>query len=251
MKSSILQMILLILSVLSTIPCSGIEYTNYICPGTQWEVEEYYPAYPPMPAQTLNITYTVADTIIDNKNCLSLIRNGEKDGMSLYLEEDKVWILPENNTEWELLYDYGLQSGQQCTVSINGWGWFSNIAYNSQGNFTEYPDIPYIEVYNEDSEKRYDTDSHLFKWIPGIGSTKGLNRNSNVIFSGGGSSKLLKVVRDNETVYEADYNQDTGVNMTCIHSKADSSIYDLTGRKINSIESKGIYIINGKKVAIN
>lgn len=251
MKLSILNTILLMMSVLSSIPCSAIEYTNYICPGTQWEVEEYYPAYPPIPAQTLIITYTVTDTIIDNKNCLSLMRDGKKDQTTLYLEGDKVWILSEDNPKWELLYDYGLQSGQQCTVSINGWGWFSNIAYNSQGNFTEYPDIPYIEVYNQDSEDRYETDSHLFKWIPGIGSTKGLNRNSNIIFSGGGSSKLLKVVRDNEIVYEADANEENGVNTTCINSKPESSIYDLTGRKINYIESKGIYIINGKKVAIN
>jgi hypothetical protein len=42
----------------------------------------------------------------------------------------------------------------------------------------------------------------------------------------------------------------TGINAVTIENRADNVIYDLRGRRVQSLDRPGLYIVNGKKVAI-
>lgn len=240
-----------ILTILSAMPCSGGEYTNYIRPGTSWEVRISVPAYPPRPSYTYIETYTVNDTVIDNRNCLTV--KSENDGIEcaqLYVNEDKVWILSNDLSEWQLLYDFGLQSGKDCIVSVKGYDILTNIIYKTEGYFSKYPDIRYLDVYEQYTEIPLD-DNQVIRWIPGIGSEKGLLQNAGIDLVGDYGSKLLKVEYGGATIYEDNNTESNIVDNVSLESLQDSAVYDIIGRKMAHPEGRGIFIINdGKKVMI-
>jgi hypothetical protein len=63
---------------------------------------------------------------------------------------------------------------------------------------------------------------------------------------------LVHFERDGEVLYDVwPEKEGSGiVNFSAPKSKHDSAIYDLSGRKVNSQLKKGLYIQNGKKVAV-
>ncbi len=237
------------LAGLATLPAFGGDYVNYICPGTTWEVEIYIPAYPPQPAQKYIETYSVKDTVINNKNCLAVMSNlDETSHNSLYIDSDKVFILSSNSNEWELLYDFALSDGEKCEVSVKGYDFLTNIIYKSNGYFSVYPNISYMKVYDQYSEETPLDDDHIITWIPGIGSIYGLFQNAGVDLIGDYGSKLLKVENDGKTLYTAEgYTNSKESVPTSL--TIDAPIFNIMGQRIEK-PNKGIYIRNGKKFVI-
>ncbi len=232
-------------------PSFGRDYTNYICPGTIWKVRQYEIPHPPNPVNYHIDLYSVEDAFVDDKKCLAVKSDHSEDVLKyLYVEEDKVWILSSDTQGWELLYDYGLKEGEECQVSLKGYGYTANIRYSTEGYFSDFPQIPYIEVLDISDEDIPNSYCPIIEWIPGIGSTMGLSANAIGNVTGDVGSKLLEVVHEGVIVYSTENSDSNEVKNIDSKSSEVEDIYNLMGQKIGRPISSGIYIKNGKKLIL-
>ena len=101
----------------------------------------------------------------------------------------------------------------------------------------------YTDLWNFESSSDLGSSdvSHAYMYEMGYPSHKVNNRDNKLAFWNGGadSGSTLQIYFAKTT---------TGIDFITT-DKADSAVYDLTGRRVNATE-KGVYIVGGKKVLV-
>lgn len=202
-------------------------------------------------------------------------------------EGDKVLFssIGREDSGWYLLYDFGLQPGDYCTVnSIPEGGnkrtervYYCEEVDESNLAFGGWPTMKMWDVYTGDDGNPEFFDYGI--WIKGIGSEKGVCDNCTIGYDGGGS-KLLEVSHNGEIVYKEnpaaisstkadDFNVRVEDRKIIINSDIPGSLVEivsidgsnlfqgLTGPEqvIIDVTDAGIYVIkvglSSKKIVIN
>ena len=191
------------------------------------------------------------DTVINNITCKKIYM--EKDGSvtykaAMYEDGQKVYCFNNNSTDSELLYDFGLCRYDKMPVEKEN---VEVLCKNTKQS--EYEGINRKEIYwimidsymSEDYVERMmslDKDYYLSEWIEGIGSTQDL------FFTlpyDGNYSHIISCEQNGKTLYQDSYY--TGIIDIRTNSNVSSQIFDFSGRRLNSVPKKGMYIKNGKK----
>ena len=86
-------------------------------------------------------------------------------------------------------------------------------------------------------------------WIEGIGSVITGIYGSFIVGFHGSRTSLKKCVNGNDILYQSE-DFSTSVNIVEQSQQSDGTIYDLQGRRINSLPVKGIYIRDGRKYVV-
>lgn len=250
----------IILSIFFTLNIVG-NATNWFIDGTSWI--EYVnplvgPDFPPFTAH-YTLSYNTNSLQID---CLELRMAREDDPentpLLAYIKnvDDKIYFQKSKDVDgkWYLMYDFNLRPGEGDTFyAISGntppiGSYMKCIDIVDNPQYPQFPIMHFEEhagVIEEDiSSNDYITHA---EWIKGIGTDRGILGNIYQETEGGGS-KLLKVLNNQELIYDSqkaevvqkNYTVDTnilvkGTNI-CIEAPIGSllEIYSLGGEKIIS-----------------
>lgn len=254
------KLILAIALLMTVVSISwGYEYKNYFCPGTEWTLK-YYANIPggSGPEESIYTVRVVKDTILDSRECVVIAKDiNDPHPTILNVDGKKVWIRDVTNSgindqdresEWGLLYDFGLSVGEETTVCAQGVT-DRNVLVKCESYLEDSGEsiVPIMMMgeyddYGAGPEKVYDD----IKWIPGVGSEYGFITN---IYGGvvGNytSTTLLKVTYEGETIYQKD--GITGVDAPESAPVQKSGImYDLYGRRIEKPLKGQMYVSDGK-----
>lgn len=202
--------------------------------GTRWEhVDSKANLY----------TYTLTnDGEIAGEKCMKLWHYSNSDPentkefcvyMRVDKKEDKVWFIDEeDSTEWLLLYDFGMQIGEQTTVYLpNSWNSDSKrrISYNlifTDAYWNIGSDLRatmmFSDVNSVSDNELYPSDAAY--WIYPIGSVWGLLTPTMSPDFGEG---IYRVICDNNVIYE-DYAKTHWINQYLSLNSAEQSEAEVT-----------------------
>lgn len=152
---------------------------------------------------------------------------------------DKVYyLLPEDGSQWKLLYDFSLTPGDTC-ICYGASSWEFNVKCDSiiedylgtglSAKIIKPNDDFYQELYS-------------MRWIEGIGSDWGLMENCMFDIVGGGS-KILYVDLDGKRIFTSEGYS----SIENVRGNQKSEIYNLQGQRLTH-PKPGINIINGRLV---
>ena len=156
-------------------------------------------------------------------------------------EGTKVYFVPDGKTvsERQLIFDFGLKNGEQAEVGGSVVKVVKTGSIISEGRKYNCLTLQQIENGKETGRTCH--------WIEGIGSDYGLLQS----LPWDSSDKIQLVVCDRENKI---YTQlvETSICETVQEKKfvTKDVIYDLLGRRLNSLPTKGIYIRDGRKVVV-
>ena len=179
---------------------------------------------------------------IDGHICYNLCSKNKL--IECYYEEGPK-VFRQTDSGWELLFDFSLSAGD-AVPNIGG-------LMVDEVKTVVMKGVPrrclYYPLTTDDGAK--------LCWIEGIGSSLSGPCYSNVVIGSLLSEKLQSVYDDDVCIFEAnDFFMNTGTTSIISpfgKTKEGATIYDLGGRKIANSQqsmSKGLYIVNGKKVAV-
>lgn len=233
----------------------NISATDCFKDGTQW-ICEASGTQTPEPTITRYVLFIEGDTLINDKSYMKLYRAGDETpedktlANCLRKEGDRIYFLPYRGaTEEVLMYDFGMQVGESAEIGLMPYYWtetskavmttvkctgYSSVSLNGQ----EY-EVMELEEYSDDG---YNFGNG--QWIKGMSSTKGLDGNGYFMVEGG-SSRLLKVIVDGETVYDAEPLADIEMTATPEGGDAEEIRYKLDGTIFDESDT-GFYIQNGR-----
>ena len=194
------------------------------------------------------------DTVINNITCKKIYM--EKDGSvtykaAMYEDGQKVYCFNNNSTDSELLYDFGLCRYDKMPVEKENVEVLCKYTKQSEYEGVNRKEIYWIMIdsyMSEDYVERMmslDNDIYLSEWIEGIGSTQDL------FFTlpyDGNYSHMISCEQNGKTLYQDSYY--TGIIDIRTNSNVSSQIFDFSGRRLNSIPEKGMYIKGGRKYLI-
>lgn len=230
---------------------------NYFVEGIRWETEVWGSHAPTETAyETVYLEGTVT---VDGKDCLKMWRMTDNDPATtcqatvIYVDGDKVYFLPNTTTnEWTLLYDFGLNEGEGCTIGFVPYPWTETsqaiTTYVKSTGVSTCDDNDSLEVMA--LEEYGDASCSLYlgagKWLKGLGALNGV-LNNGYFEADGMRSKLLSVTLNGTEIYKSSeagiHDVQEGENAeTFEHRK-----YGLDGRPFDDTSSAGIYIKGGKK----
>ena len=184
-------------------------------------------------------------------------------------------LLDDDESLWYLMYDFGLQPGEECEVYCPAWisdkvpemaKFRCDEIIEKDARFDNWPtmiltETTYVDEFGEDI-----TDQGI--WIKGLGDQRGVLTNYSY-FTAGGGSKLIKVENDDTVVFDLTAStQVTTIGNDEIELRLDGNIliidsasngekallYDLNGILISTIDlsknhneinlpQKGLYIL--------
>lgn len=226
--------------------------------GTKW-YQSFFPAPDgePKPEETYIEYYLDGETEMLGHKCLKLWRLDSPEASErvfvtyVRAEGEKVFFLyGEKATDWDLMYDFGLQVGESCTVTYPNSQWDdTNSAHPYKIKCTEIrPSVDYpgmeeiLFVYdngNDSIEKTYPDAI----WIKGVGSIGGLL--TNVFLDGAPGGNLLKASNASDIICE---NATLSINKT----EAPEFKYEINDRNVILRGVQGssisIYGIDGRCV---
>lgn len=252
MKKFLLLSMLLISAVASNAQ-------NYVVAGTEW-ITRYYVL------SGNGESYLQYCTLQESSNPdapgLELWRSYENESSEPVLiayiksEDEKVWCMKPDMSEWFLMYDFGMQTGNSETF-YSVWAANNEMVQSTMEcvgiveNNPEFQGFTSMKMVDEGEEVSYSD-----YWLKGIGSLKGFIYNNWFGSVAGDVIHVLVEVRHNGEVI---YSNPAGVeNIETDASSVKSSdplasVYDLTGRVVGKQTDmkalpSGIYISNGKKI---
>lgn len=217
----------------------------------QPESTDFYPQY--------EFSYYIeGDTLISGIKCKKLYTHNEgnnnstKYKLALYEEGKTVYFIPQNHTDSYILYDFGIPVGTTSIIEdVIHPEWKIKIRNNEERYIIAGDDRRCLLVNRVD-----DTVNELSEnypsgwWIEGIGSELGpLNT---WLFQAMGNCSFLKYCEINGHIVfnTSSMNESTRSHLPN-HSPTISILYDLQGRRLHQKPAQGIYIDNGKKIAVS
>jgi len=172
---------------------------------------------------------------------------------ALYEENGRVYFLPyAGATEGRLLYDFNLTVRDRFTGYnlVDNSGLPTEEAYRktkSSADFT-ITEVRTVETCGL-TVKAFDVGIADFTYMEAIGCT--LDPFMYLIkYAPGSATHVVECSVASEKIYEAPMWVDpTGIERVAADGKpADGAVYDLSGRRLERIPVRGIYILNGRKV---
>ena len=186
------------------------------------------------------------DTIVAGKNCLKIYSNN-KDNKSetryegaLYEEDKKVSCFYPDKDEAALLYDFGCKIGD--TLSMNGCDFIVQSIDTIIGVVCEGERYA-LQVQKYDDNANNTVILGTLYWIEGVGATLDF---FNMLPLYGNYNSLVACEVNGEILYQKSPNAIKGIKSSMLGSDGGAA-YNLLGRRLSSIPTKGIYIQNGKK----
>ena len=210
-----------------------------------------------LPGNRTRLTYTEGDTILANQHyfkyytCNTFGSNiGYYEG-AIYDEGRKTYIIKAGETEPQLLYNFDVAEGDVFTLD----GEELRVEKDTIMEFNNelYRNIKLFNITKSQGLAEYEAVSVW--WIEGIGAiTPYLTRPT--YWSAYDHKSLAACYVNQELVY---YNEAYTLDVPILRqtADADNSLYDLSGRKLPSLQGgvggrlhEGVYIQNGKKFVI-
>jgi hypothetical protein len=201
------------------------------------------------------------DTTISDLCCKKLyVYNEDNNGqtlyeLALYETEGKVYFIPNGSSDAYLLYDFQIPVNQTNLVTdVTHPEWKIEMRNNKE-KFIKTNGVNrhclYVNRVNSSGK-----DSPSGWWIEGIGSELG-PLNTWLFKAYGNCNHLLNCGVNGQLVFNLSDFKNSATGIVGINNgqlrKDTGAIYDLSGRKIANSQrptAKGLYIMNGKKVAI-
>ena len=186
------------------------------------------------------------DTVVVGKNCLKMYsenknNNGEicYEG-ALFEENKKVYCFYPEKNETALLYDFGCKVGDTLkignidliTLSID-----TIVGIICKGERYDFQ----AQRYGEDMGEPFVMGT--LSWVKGVGATLDF---FNMLPLAGNYNSLIACEVNGEILYQKSPNAIKGIKSSMLGSDGGAA-YNLLGRRLSSIPTKGIYIQNGKK----
>jgi M6 family metalloprotease-like protein len=181
-------------------------------------------------------------------------------GMDTDSETPKAYLMrnPNNSKEYYILenrqpstwHPTFLGSGMLVLhVDYDANAWY----YNNPNNIENHQRMAYVPADNlkQQSDNWNDYKGDLY---PGISQNFNLTSNSipaTTLYTGGLLNKPIYDISENDGIVTFYYLQDketTAINSPVVNGLTNYSIYDLSGRRVNELQPRGLYIQNGKKV---
>lgn len=217
-----------------------IPYDEMLTSGTTWEclaVSTENPAH--------KRTYTiqvVGDTLIGNRQC-QLVSSPEYNIQKTMFEEGRKLYVVDEDENPEVLLDFNLQEGDY---------WPDDVATVVAIDTQENQGIHYRAILIDtglDCQSFFagDTEPWNFSLIEGIGVSKDQFLEQRFVSKENMFSYLLRCWKSGNLVYQAPGYETVNINEIHIENKP-LEIYDLQGRRLNSIPRNGIYISGNKKM---
>ena len=232
-----------LLTLCASLTANGQEtYKPMLKDGRVWNCIELWGA---VNLDTLDLEYRIEGTIEkDGHVCYNLYQGSKQIGL-LYEEGPKVFYHTENG--WELLFDFSLSPGEVAS---------------------EYYMVDEVKTIVMKGVPRRCLffpcafgDGNKECWIEGIGNSKTgpfypyfldliIGHTIPISYRG---MKLMSVYDGDVCIFEYDdlFGKGTSVpDITSTETTESTGIYDLQGRRLSGKPARGIYIENGKKIAI-
>ena len=229
----------------------GINYHPFVEEGKIWHMQGSLGS----PDSYYNFDYFITgDTVISRHNCKKfyvyneLNSNKTEYKMAVYETEARVYFIPKGDVNSCLLYDFRIPVGDEVVINEvvhperNIW-----IKNNEDRYFYINGTMKLGLLVNRVADTDNDVSSKNLPsgwWIEGVGSELGpLNT---WLFDGMGSPLFIKCEVNGNTIFDR---HEFVTHVTAItRSKFNTKIvFDLTGRRLNSVPEKGMYIKDGKK----
>lgn len=273
--------------------CCGIAFAismqaqGYFQDGMVWEMSVCgtQDPYPVWVSETVSLK---GITEVDGVQALRMFyesENVEKRELTVVRTEgDKVYFKNnKNSSEWTLLYDFGLQTGEGCVVGAINMNW-----ENDDKPITSYLkcvdieegrdayagfDVMILEEYRNEAMEDCIGEG---KWLKGLGSPTGVTQNIRFDVEGGAATMLIEGILRGAKVFPKDTNGIDGVitsdgfitvcvssgrmKMYDIDPSRSLSVYSADGRCVFyrakpqtsesvKLEASGLYIVkNGSDV---
>lgn len=239
---------------------------KYFPTGMKWKEVLAEPNY--LPLDTLrSFLYEIGgDTLVNDKLCKTIIMNGQPMRQWVLEENEKVWIITEDYPDPILIYNFDWNDE-------NAYYEFLRVHESLD---TELADTVLVKSYLKRDEIQVvnykdSTIECLFDYngttIRHIGRVAELLRGPAMlgyiieepIIPGFIFSKVLWIVRNDEEIFRSEIAEEWTVDIpSVIHNvpylDSNSHLYppyfDLSGRPLNSLPNKGVYIQDGKKRVI-
>lgn len=213
-----------------------IPYDEMLTDGTTWECLAVTPEEPdPKSTYTIEVK---GDTIIGNRRCRQIYSPEYETSKTLFEEGRKLYVVNADGNPVVLL-DYNLQKGDRLDETTTVvWEWeLTDMGYHYR--------VITIDMGFDCERRPFDPTPWHYHLIEGIGVSKDEFLSHRFIDNGNTISYLLKCWKEGALVYYA-----LGFNSVDEKFTDNDSltIYDLQGRRLNTIPQKGIYIIGGKKI---
>ncbi|MFC2394070.1 MAG: hypothetical protein ACFNO3_01840 [Alloprevotella tannerae] len=184
------------------------------------------------------------DPVVYNSYCRYLVRE----------ENKRVYFSPYPGRE-ELMYDFNVSVGD--TLALHNIYYFDER--NTAAEFEKYsPLCDSITIVSEDKitsvgrsyrglilSRKLDGNECKASWIEGIGGVSDIFFQTIPLGLICGSALVLEECSvGDEILYHDDI---TGLTMPQVNPIKNTAIYDLSGRRLQAIPQRGVYIVNGKK----
>ena len=198
------------------------------------------------------------DSVVNGTSYYKLYKTDDRNGETilynlLYENNGRVFVM-KDDVEF-LLYDFSLELNDKIYIQQNAWECILNEKYSTeiQGNERTIYVFDYFS-YNQDLND-YQYDYSIPEYIiEGIGSWFDLISYSPEFLASIYQSRLISCYEDGICIYEEeDFNRIiTGFVNQSINNSENipfvDSLYDLSGRRLNQVPKRGLYIQNGKVV---
>ena len=207
--------------------------------------------------------FTEGDTVIGGKQCYQLYEKesrGESVDFLVYYgaifdEGKKTFFISPNSKEPKLLLDFNVIKGDSLMIMDKELWVEKDTVIQSCSRLYRH-----LLIHNLTNE-RADTLDLIFGithvnpgyWIEGIGSTASPYFNSPAYWYAEQHYRLVECYVDDELIYRRPgYEpQDDAIRVSVSSNEKKSTLYDLSGRRVNNGElHKGVYIQNGKKFVV-
>lgn len=233
------KLALLLLSAVATLSAFA---ENAFVPGTQWHESVRIPGPEEGQATITKFVYELGDVQeMAGKDAMPLYCsvNGGDSWLSTYLasEGEKVFFLSDN--EWYLAYDFGLAEGESCVVY--GIGNPSHSAEITATGTVVEGDTEWLTFNAIDLTYPELNDRHDGEWIKGVGSFCGPEDNLFFMMCGP-EIYLEKVVNGNKVYFQS---APAGIQAVETEDAPDapSAIYTLSGLRVTSAATPGLYLV--------
>lgn len=216
-----------------------IPYDEMLTSGTTWE-------FLAVSADSPNdkCTYSIqvkGDTVIGTRDC-KLIYSPEYNIQKAMFEEGrKVYVVDSNEENPKVLFDFNLQEGDYLPNEESFVGFIETQENQGYYNRTIYIDTG-LDCH---SYFAGDTEPWSYYLIESIGASKDQHLKFHFVGKENTLSYLMRCWKQGNLVYQAPGYESVSINDIYTSNKP-LEIYDLHGRRLNSIPENGIYILGNK-----
>ena len=246
----------------SLIQLQAQEEHHYFPTGMKWKEVRVDP-FSSLPMDTISsFIYEIGeDTLVNGKPCKTIIMNGLPLAEWVFEEDERVWIITEDYTDPIMIYDF------------NWYGENVYYEYLRDDYMSHQKELVKSHLNQDDIRSTFYKD-HVIEYVMDegtvirhLGRVSDMNRSGSLlahriyvpVIPGVDFFKVLWIVRDGKEIFRSEAAEEWTVDIpNVIHNvpyldsnpRPYSRYFDLSGRPLNTLPTKGMYINGGKKRVI-